>query len=312
MHRFKFVLYRPIQLLPVLFGISVVTFVLVQLIPGDPARILLGPKATEEAIAAVRERFGLDATLIVQYGHFIANLMQGDMGRSVIYRAPVLDVVSLRIAPTLFLLLYGVTLSVLIAVPLALAAAWRAGSVTDQAVRVFSTAGIGLPAFWLGLMLMLLFSIQLGWFPVSGYGEGTFAHIHHLFLPALTISFALAPVLIRNLRASLLTQLDSDYVAAERAKGLPERAIYIGHVFRNSLIPTVNLLGVNVSWLIGGSVVIESVYSVPGLGQLMVSSIFARDYLVVQAVTLIFAVGVILVNFAVDVATVALDPRVEM
>jgi peptide/nickel transport system permease protein len=312
MHRFKFVLYRPLQLLPVLFGISIVTFVLVQLIPGDPARILLGPKATEEAIAAVRERFGLDEPLIVQYGHFIANLLQGNMGRSVIYRAPVLEVVSQRIAPTLFLLIYGVVLSVLIAVPLALAAAWRAGSVTDQAVRVFSTTGIGLPAFWLGLMLMLLFSIQLGWFPVSGYGDGMLSHVHHLFLPALTISFALAPVLIRNLRASLLTQLDSDYVAAERAKGLPERAIYIGHVFRNSLIPTVNLLGVNVSWLIGGTVVIESVYSVPGLGQLMISSIFARDYLVVQAVTLIFAVGVILVNFAVDIATVALDPRVEM
>lgn len=312
MHRFTFVLYRPIQLLPVLFGVSVVTFVLVQLIPGDPARILLGAKATPEAIAEIRQRFGLDQSLVLQYVHFIKNLLQGDLGRSIIYRAPVLAVVETRIAPTVFLLAYGVTLSVLIAIPLALAAAWRADSAVDQAVRAFSTVGLGLPAFWLGIMLMLLFSIELGLFPVSGYGDGALSHLHHLFLPALTISFALAPVLVRNLRASLLAQMESDYVAAERAKGLPERAIYLRHVFRNSVIPTVTLLGVNVGWLMGGTVVIESVYSVPGLGQLMVSSIFARDYLVVQAVTLIFAVGVILVNFMVDVATVALDPRVEM
>ncbi|RDD61081.1 ABC transporter permease [Ferruginivarius sediminum] len=312
MHRFKFVLYRPIQLLPVLIGVSIVTFILVQLIPGDPARILLGAKATPEAIAEVREKFGLDQPLVLQYVHFMKNLLQGELGRSIIYRAPVLSVVEQRVAPTLFLLIYGVVLSVLLAVPLALAAAWRAGSSVDQAVRVFSTAGIGLPAFWLGIMLMLLFSIELRLFPVSGYGEGALSHLHHLFLPALTISIALAPVLVRNLRATLLAQLESDYVSAERAKGLPERAIYLGHVFRNSLIPTVNLLGVNVSWLIGGTVVIESVYSVPGLGQLMVSSIFGRDYLVVQAVTLMFAIGVILVNFFVDIVTVALDPRVEM
>lgn len=312
MHRFKFVLQRPLQLLPVLIGVSIVTFVLVQLIPGDPARILLGAKATPEAIAEIRERFGLDRPVVIQYFEFVRNLLQGDLGRSVVFRAPVLSVVAERIAPTAFLLLYGVVLSILLALPLALIAAWFQGRAVDHGVRVFSTAGIGLPPFWLGIMLMLLFSIQLRLFPVSGYGEGFLGHLHHLFLPAFTISIALAPVLVRNLRASLIAQLEADYVTAERAKGLAERTIYLRHVFRNSLIPTVNLLGVNVSWLIGGTVVIESVYSVPGLGQLMVSSIFARDYLVVQAVTLIFAVGVILVNFVVDVVTVALDPRVEM
>lgn len=312
MHRFKFVLQRPLQLLPVLIGVSIVTFVLVQLIPGDPARILLGAKATPEAIAQIRERFGLDQPLVVQYFEFLRNLLQGDLGRSVVYRAPVLSVVAARIGPTAFLLLYGVCLSILLTLPLALLAAWFQGRAVDHAVRVFSTAGIGLPPFWLGIMLMLLFSIQLGVFPVSGYGDGFLGHLHHLFLPAFTMSIALAPVLVRNLRASLITQLNSDYVTAERAEGMPERIIYLRHVFRNSLIPTINLLGVNVSWLIGGTVVIESVYSVPGLGDLMVSSIFARDYLVVQAVTLIFAVGVILVNFLVDIITVALDPRVEM
>jgi peptide/nickel transport system permease protein len=312
MHRFKFVLQRPLQLLPVMIGVSIVTFVLVQLIPGDPARILLGAKATPEAIAQIRERFGLDQPLVIQYFEFLRNLLQGDLGRSVVYRAPVLSVVAERIAPTAFLLLYGICLSILLTLPLALLAAWFQGRAADHAVRVFSTAGIGLPPFWLGIMLMLLFSIQLGLFPVSGYGDDFLEHLHHLFLPAFTISIALAPVLVRNLRASLIAQLNSDYVTAARAEGMPERAIYLRHVFRNSLIPTVNLLGVNVSWLIGGTVVIESVYSVPGLGQLMVSSIFARDYLVVQAVTLIFAMGVILVNFLVDIVTVALDPRVEM
>jgi len=312
MHRFKFVLQRPLQLLPVLFGISVVTFVLVQLIPGDPARILLGAKATPEAIAQIREQFGLDQPLVIQYFEFIRNLFEGNLGRSVVYRAPVLSVVATRIVPTSFLLAYGIILSIVIALPMALVAAWNAGRSADHVVRLFTTTGIGLPPFWLGIMLMLLMSIKLRLFPVSGYGEGLFSHLHHLFLPAFTISVALAPVLVRNLRASLIGQLESDYVTAERAKGLTERVIYLRHVFRNSLIPTINLLGVNVSWLIGGTVVIESVYSVPGLGQLMISSIFARDYLVVQAVTLIFAVGVVLVNFLVDIATVALDPRVEM
>jgi ABC-type dipeptide/oligopeptide/nickel transport system permease component len=310
MHRFRFVLYRPVQLIPVLLGISLVTFVLVHLIPGDPARILLGVRGSQEAIAAIHRQFGLDRPIFVQYLYFLYNLLQGEFGRSIIYRVPVLSVIADRIAPTAFLLVYAVLLSTVLSGVLSSLAAAQRGRAVDQAVRLFSTIGLGLPAFWLGIVLIMLFSIRLDWFPVSGYGEDFTDHLWHLFLPALTLAAALSPVLTRNLRASLISESTADYVIAARAKGLPRHVIFFRHVFRNSLIPTVNLLGVNVGWLIGGTVVVESVFSVPGMGQLMVASIFARDYLVVQAVTLVLALGVVLTNFVVDIVTVALDPRI--
>jgi peptide/nickel transport system permease protein len=310
MHRFRFVLYRPLQLIPVLLGISIVSFLLVHMIPGDPARILLGVRGTEETIAAIHRQYGLDRPILVQYGYFLFNLLQGELGRSIIYRAPVLAVVLSRIAPTVFLLTFAVIVSMLLSGILASLAALNRGRALDGAIRLFSSVGLGLPAFWIGIVLIMLFSIRLGLFPVSGYGEGFLDHLHHLFLPALTLALALAPVLTRNLRASLIAESTADYVTAARAKGLPGRVIFADHIFRNSLLPTVNLLGVNVGWLIGGTVVTETVFSVPGLGQLMVASVFARDYLVVQAITLILALGVVLTNFVVDIATVLLDPRV--
>jgi ABC-type dipeptide/oligopeptide/nickel transport system permease component len=312
MERFRFVLHRPIQLIPVLFGVSLVSFVLVRSIPGDPVRILLGTRATAEVIAKVRAQYGLDEPILLQYLYFLKNLFVGEFGRSIIFKVPVLELVVQRIAPTLFLLSYAVLLSVVIATGFAVLAALNRGRLLDQLVRVYSTAGLGLPAFWLGIVLIILFSIKLGWFPVSGYGEGFLEHLHHLFLPSFTIALALSPVLIRNLRASLVTEMESDYVSAARSRGLPPGQIFRRHVFRNSLIPTITLLGVNLGWLIGGTVVIEQVFSVPGLGSLMVGSIFARDYMVVQAVTLIFALAVILTNFLVDVISVALDPRIRL
>ncbi len=312
MDRFMFVLYRPIQLIPVLFGISLVSFVLVQSIPGDPVRILLGTRATVEVIAKVRAQYGLDEPILVQYLFYLKNLAQGEMGRSIIYKMPVFTLIAARLMPTLFLLCYGVLMAVTLAVALAVTAAMNRGRWPDALVRSYSTAGLGLPAFWLGIVLIIVFSLRLGWFPVSGYGRGFFEHLHHLFLPAFTIALALSPVLIRNLRASLLAELEADHITAARSRGIPERRIFLRHVFRNSLIPTITLLGVNVGWLIGGTVVVEQVFSVPGLGSLMVGSIFARDYLVVQAITLIFAMAVILTNFTVDVACVALDPRIKL
>ncbi len=311
MHRFNFVLYRPIQLIPVLIGISIVTFVLIHAIPGDPARLLLGAKATPEAIAAIHAKYGLDRPVAIQYFYFVANLIRGELGLSIIYRAPVLLVVVDRILPTLFLLIYAVMLAVILSVVLGSTAAAYRGRPADQAVRLFSTIGLGLPAFWLGIILMMVLSIGFGWFPVSGYGDDFLDRLHHLFLPAFTVALAMAPVLTRNLRASLIAESTADYVSAAKAKGLPRHVIFFHHIFRNSLIPTINLLGVNVGWLIGGTVVVEAVFSVPGLGSLLVSSIFARDYLVVQAVTLILALGVVATNFLVDIVTVALDPRIQ-
>jgi peptide/nickel transport system permease protein len=312
MERFAFVLFRPLQLIPVLFGVSAVSFLLVRAIPGDPVRILLGTRATLDVIASVRSQYGLDEPLLVQYFYFLKNLSVGEFGRSIIFKVPVLELVATRIAPTLFLLGFAIALAVLAAVVLATWAALQRGRLADQVIRLYSTAGLGLPAFWLGIVLIIFFSIRLGWFPVSGYGETFVGHLHHLFLPALTIALALSPVLIRNLRASLLHEMESDYVVTARSRGLPARWIFMRHVFPNSLIPTITLLGINVGWLIGGTVVVEHVFSVPGLGSLMVGSIFARDYMVVQAVTLIFACAVILTNFLVDIVSVALDPRIRL
>jgi peptide/nickel transport system permease protein len=312
MHRYRFVLTRPVQLIPVLLGISVVTFVLTHMIPGDPARILLGIRATPEAIAAIHEKFGLDRPIFIQYFYFLANLLQGDFGRSIIYRAPVLGVVAERILPTLSLILLAVAISAVLSTVLASVAATRRGGIADQAIRLFSTIGLGLPAFWLGIVFIMVFSIRLGLFPVSGYGDTFLERLHHLVLPATTLAVSLVPVITRNLRASLIAEGTSDYVTAARAKGVPARVIFFAHVFRNSLLPTISLFGVNIGWMIGGTVVVETVFSVPGLGQLMVSSIFARDYLVVQAVTLVLALGVVATNFLVDLATAVLDPRVTV
>jgi peptide/nickel transport system permease protein len=312
MHRFRFVLYRPLQLLPVLFGISIVSFVLIHAIPGDPVRAIIGPKATPEVIERVRAQYGLDQPVFVQYLRFLENLAQGEIGRSIVYKMPVVGLVAERFEATVFLLGFAVVLALCLTVPLAITAALSRGRPPDHLIRMLSTAGLGFPAFWLGIMLMIVFSVWLGLFPVSGYGEGFLDHLHHLFLPALAIALALSAILTRNLRASLLAELDADHIAAARAKGLPARWIFVHHVFRNALIPTVNLLGVNLGWLIGGTVVVESVFSVPGLGSLMVKSIFARDYMVVQAITLAFACATVLVNFVVDVVTVALDPRIEL
>lgn len=312
MERFRFLFWRPVQMLPVLFGVTLVTFILVRLLPGDPVRVLLGPRARPDMIAATRRQFGLDEALPVQYLFFLKNLIAGDLGHSIMYRAPVVEVIGERLAPTFLLVAYALVLALLLAGALASIAARNQGRLADHLVRGFSTAGLGLPGFWLGILLIMLFSVRLGWFPVSGYGETWLGHLHHLFLPALTVAIALAPVLTRNLRATLLEQMTADHAQAARSRGLTEADVFRRHVLPNALLPTVNLLGVNLGWLIGGTVVIETVFSIPGLGQLMVASIFTRDYMLVQGITLVFALTVVAVNLTVDILTVALDPRVGL
>lgn len=312
MNRYRFVLYRPFQLLPVLLGISIITFIMVRSIPGDPARVLLGPRSTEEAIRRVRDQFGLDEPLWLQYFYFIKNLFKGELGQSILYKVDVLKLIATRIEPTLVLVLGSVLLALLIATPMAAIAARRRGSWADHLIRMVSTAGLGFPAFWLAIMLILLFSVQLGWFPVTGYGRTFLDKLHHMVLPCLTVALALSAVLTRNLRASILAELQSDQATAARARGLPENLVFWRHVLPNSLVPTVNLLAVNIGWLISGSVVIESVFAIPGMGQLLVRGIFTRDYMVVQGVAMVFACATVMVNFLADILTVSIDPRVKL
>lgn len=312
MHRYRFALFRPLQFIPVLFGISLITFVLVRLIPGDPARILLGTRATASSLAKIRAQYGLDEPIWVQYFYFLKNLGGGEMGRSTVFKIDVLPLIATRIEPTLALVLASVVLSLLIAVPMAAISARKQGRFADHAARIVSTLGIGFPPFWLGLMLIILFSVKLGWLPVSGYGETLGEKLQHLVLPALTIALSLSAVLTRSLRAGMVAGLKSDVATAARARGLSEGVVFWHHVVPNALVPTVNLLAVNVGWLIGGTVVVESVFALPGMGQLLVRGIFSRDYMVVQGVAMTFAVATVLVNFLADILTVALDPRVKL
>ena len=312
MHRYAFVLYRPLQLIPVLFGISVLSFILVKSIPGDPVRTLLGTKGTPEAVERIRALYGLDQPLPAQYFYYLKNLSIGEMGQSIVFKVPVLPLIAERVLPTVMLVVGAVLLTLLMSLPLASVAALKRGTRFDHAIRVFTTAGLGFPAFWLGIMLIILFSVKLGLFPVSGYGDDIIERLHHMVLPCLTVALSLSAVVTRNLRASMIAELASDHATAARAKGLPERWVFLRHVLPNSLIPTINLLAINIGWLIGGSVVVETVFSVPGMGQLLVRAIFSRDYMVVQGVTLVFACASVLINFLADVLTVAVDPRVKL
>jgi len=226
--RYRFVLTRPLQLLPVLFGISLITFVLVRSIPGDPARALLGSRSTPDALLKIRAQFGLDQPLWLQYFYFLKNLLKGDLGQSLLYKVDALKLIVTRIEPTLVLVLGSVLLALLIAVPLATVAARRKGGWADNLIRVFTTVGLGMPAFWLGLMLILLLSVQWGLFPVSGYGRTWLDKAHHMVLPCLTIALALSAVLVRNLRASMLMELQADHVTAAGRAGCRKRRCFAG------------------------------------------------------------------------------------
>ncbi|OAT76536.1 ABC transporter permease [Mangrovibacter phragmitis] len=312
MHRYRFLLFRPLQLLPVLLGISIITFAMVRAIPGDPARILLGVRSTPAALARIRAQFGLDEPLWVQYLYFLRNLLHGELGKSIVYRVDTLKLISSRLEPTIWLVAGSVLLAIVITIPLAAMASRHRGGVWDQCIRLFTTAGLGFPAFWLGIMMIIVFSVTLGWFPVSGYGDDLTERLHHMALPCFTVALALSAVLIRNLRASLLMEMSSDYVVAARARGQRESRIFWRHVLPNSLVPTINLLAVNIGWLIGSTVVIESVFAIPGMGQLLIKAIFSRDYMVVQGVVIVFALATVTVNLVADVLTVALDSRVKL
>ncbi len=302
---------RLIHMIPVLFGILVVVFLMIRLIPGDPARIMLGTHATPESVAALRAELGLDAPLWQQFLVFMVNVLQGDLGISLVYRRPVINVIFERLPPTLFLIAYAAILSLLITIPLALWAALRQNRGPDQAVRVGSTLTLSMPSFWLGLNLLILFAVRIPLFPVAGYGDSFLDHLWHLFLPSVTIMLLLAPMLIRSLRSGLIDVLKAPYVEFARAKGISERRVLQRHVLRNAMISTVTILGLNIGWLIGGTVVIETVFTIAGMGSLIVSSIYARDYPVIQGVTLVFALLVISINLVTDVVYALLDPRVS-
>ena len=312
MDRLAYTLRRLAQVVPVAVGVTMVTFLLVHLIPGDPAASVLGARATPQLIAQLHKEWGLDRSLPEQYWLFVQRLAHGDLGDSLLYRTPVRAMVIERTPVTLWLLGYSTLLAVLIAVPLATLAARRKDGPIDQVVRAVPIVGLGMPAFWLGIMLILLFAAgSHKIFPVGGYGNGVGGHIWSMFLPALTVAIGTVPLLIRSLRASLLGVLESDYVTTARAKGLPERRVLVRHALRNGIMPMVTVLGINLAFLIGNTVVVEKVFALPGVGAMIFDGISQRDFSVIQGVTLVLATLVVLVNVAIDLTYALLDPRVR-
>jgi peptide/nickel transport system permease protein len=306
-----FVFQRLLMLVPVAVGITIIVFFMIHLIPGDPARTILGIHATPQAIAILHRQWGLNRPLISQYWLFMDRLAHGNLGQSLFYGVPAAGVITARLPATLWLIIYASLLAVLISVPLAMIAASRKDGIRDQLVRAVPLLGLGMPPFWLGILLTYAFAIKVRLFPVSGYGTGFFGHLHSLFLPALTVAIALAPVVIRSLRASMLNVLGAEYITTARSKGVPARRLFVRHVLRNAVIPAITVLGINIGFLVGGTVIIENVFAIPGIGQLMLNSIFERDFPVVQGITLVFGIMVVLVNLMADLAYASLDPRVR-
>ncbi|MHB8646096.1 MAG: ABC transporter permease [Thermomicrobiales bacterium] len=311
MGRAAYIRKRLLLMIFVLFGVTLIIFSMIHLVPGDPAFLLLGERATDQKAADLRHQLGLDQSLPTQYWHFISGIAHGNFGNSLLYRQPVNSLVFRRIPVTLFLAGYAMVLSAIITVPISIWAATHKNKLSDHLIRAGFLFALTTPSFWLGILLILLFSLRLHLFPVAGYGQTFPEHLKYLFLPSLTLSLQLSAVLIRNLRSGIINLLDSDFVRTARAKGLTNRTVLVAHVLRNALVATVSIFGLQFSGLVGGTIIIETVFAIPGMGQLIFTAINARDYPVVQAITVITAALVIVVNLIVDLSYSFLDPRVS-
>jgi peptide/nickel transport system permease protein len=300
------------QLIPILVGITIVSFVLIRLVPGDPATALLGNHYTPAAAAAVNHNLGLDRSVPAQYWLFLRNSLSGNLGMSYYYHDTVGHELAVRLPATLFLIVFAGILTVLIAVPVGTISALRRGGVVDQGARIFFLVGYALPGFLIGVLLILLFGVKIPIFPITGYGDGFAGHVGHLFLPAITLAVPFSTVLVRSLRATVIDVLGADYVTTAKLKGLSWFTVLRRDVLPNSLLPLVVVFGVNLAFLVGGTVVIENVFSIPGLGSLLVGSVSTRDFPVVQGLTLFFGVFVLAVNLLTDVVHVTLDPRLTL
>lgn len=301
----RYIGLRVIQLIPSLIGLSLILFLLMR-VGGDPVAHLVRPEASSEEVAAVRAAYGFDRPLYEQYFSSLGRLLQGDFGDSVRFRSAAMPLVIERLPATLQLSLAAIVIAILIAIPIGLIAALFQNSPLDVTLTLSSTLGRAMPNYWLGIMLILLFGVQLRWFPVSGTGSW-----QHLVLPAVTLGIGIAPALARILRSSMIEVLRREYVVTARAKGLSERVVVLRHGLRNALIPFVTIFGLQIAWLLGGAVIVEEVFAWPGLGRLIYRSVQVRDLAVVQAGVFVFALIVMIANLLVDLSYALLDPRIS-
>ncbi len=309
-----FVARRLLMAVPVLFLVSAIAFSVIHFIPGDPAAVILGRNASAEQLAALRHQLGLDRPVPVQFAAWLGGAVRGDLGKSLSSRRPVVELLAQRLPITLSLAVFAMLISLLVSVPSGIIAAGRRGTWWDRAIMAGALVGVSTPSFWAGILLIILFSVRLGWLPSGGFVslfEDFGAGVRYLLLPAVSLGLLLAAVTARMVRASLLEVLGQDYVRTARAKGLAERVVVYRHALRNALIPVVTVAGMDFGWLLGGTVVVESVFRLPGMGRFIINAILARDYPVVQAGVLYLAVIFMLVNLTVDVLYGYLDPRIR-
>jgi peptide/nickel transport system permease protein len=330
-----YILRRVALIVPTLFGVSLLTFFLSRVVPGDPARLAAGAQATPEMYAQIRQEFGLDLPLPVQYWNYLTGIVQGDWGRSILSRHSVVDDLRVYWPATLELVLFAMLIAVAIGVPLGILAAVRADQPADQMSRVVALLGVSLPAFWLAILFQLLFAWRLGWLPASGRlatmsdpppmvtglytldsllaGQWTTLGeaLRQILLPAVTLSFPAMATIMRFTRATLLEVLGQDYVRTARAKGAAERSVVLGHALRNALIPTITMIGLSFGWSMGGSVLVETVFDWPGIGLYATKSALTLDFMPIMGIALLYGFVFSLINLAVDVTYGALDPRVS-
>lgn len=309
-----FLLRRAGALIPVLIVVAIVTFLLIHLMPGDAAAVMLGPEATPDQVEALRQSLGLNEPLYMQFFTWVGNALQGDLGQSFFIGLPVTTVIHAALAPTINLAIFAEIIAILVGVPAGIIAARRQGTGTDQTVMVGALLGISVPSFLLGLFLMLVFAVLLGWLPVAGYSpleDGLVETLRYLLLPAIALGSMQAALIARMTRTSMLETLSKPYLKTAKAKGLSGNRIIYKHALKNAAMPILTTIGQTLGTLVAGAAVVETVFNVPGLGQLIVNSIERRDIVVIQGVILLIAVSYVLINFLVDVLYSVLDPRVR-
>jgi peptide/nickel transport system permease protein len=310
----SFLWKRLLATIPVLLVVTAVAFVLLRLSGGDPAAILAGDSGTPDSIAAIRMRLGLDRPLIVQFVQWCWQLLHGDLGNSILSNQLVTSMIAARVEPTLVISLSTILLSMLIGVPLGVLAAWKRGSWIDRITMSVSIVGFALPGFALGYLWIYVFSVKLGALPVQGYvnlADGLLPFLSHIVLPTLTLSVVQIALIARVTRTSLLEILSDDFVRTARAKGLPERIVLFRHALKNAAVPIASVVGIGVAFLIGGVIVTESVFNLPGLGRLTVESVLARDYPVIQGIIIVFSGVYVVINLLVDLSYTVFDPRIR-
>ena len=309
-----FIIRRLIAIIPVLTVVAVFVFLMLRLTPGDPAAVIAGDNATSDQIADIRNKLGLDEPIWTQFVIWIGNILQGNFGESFFFKKTVAELIAQRVEPTLALAICTLVIAVTVAVPMGVLAAYRHGSLLDRVVMGFSVLGFSVPVFVIGYCLIYVFAIELGWLPVQGYiriGVNFWGFLERMILPSITLAVIFVALIARMTRASVLEVLNEDYIRTARAKGLSNRVVLMRHALRNAAVPILTVIGLGIAGLIGGAVVTESVYGLPGLGRLTVEAVLSRDFPTIQTVILLFSVVYVVINLLIDISYTLFDPRIR-